>query len=116
MAELPRHLAGLMSPTAYPHAVQELQLVETHISWVVLTGEYAYKIKRPVVYPFVDLRSAERRAFYCAEELRLNRRFAPDLYLAVCEVREEGGSVHIGGKGRIVEHCVKMRQFERSEE
>jgi aminoglycoside phosphotransferase family enzyme/predicted kinase len=105
-----------MSPTAYPHAVQELQLVETHISWVVLTGEYAYKIKRPVVYPFVDLRSAERRAFYCAEELRLNRRFAPDLYLAVCEVREEGGSVQIGGKGRIVEHCVKMRQFERSEE
>lgn len=116
MGELPSHLAGLVSPEAYPHAVEKVQLVETHISWVLLTGEYAYKIKRPVAYPFVDLRSAERRAFYCAEELRLNRRFAPELYLEVCEVREEGGSIRIGGSGRIVEHCVKMRQFARDEE
>jgi aminoglycoside phosphotransferase family enzyme/predicted kinase len=116
MAELPRHLAGLMSPAAYPHPVQDVQLVETHISWVLLTGDYAYKIKRPVSYPFVDLKSPERRAFYCAEELRLNRRFAPELYLHVCEVREEGGSVRIGGSGRVVEHCVKMRQFSRDQE
>lgn len=116
MAELPRHLAGLLRPEAYPHPVRDVQLVETHISWVLLTGAFAYKIKRPVAYPFLDLRSPERRAFYCAEELRLNRRFAPELYLDVCEVREEGGAVRIGGGGQIVEHCVKMRQFERSEE
>ncbi|HVY79573.1 MAG TPA: AAA family ATPase [Steroidobacteraceae bacterium] len=116
MAELPRQLVGLMSPGAYPHPVREVQLVETHISWVLLTGEFAYKIKRPVAHPFLDLRAPERRAFYCAEELRLNRRFAPELYLDVCEVREEGGAVRIGGGGRIVEHCVKMRQFDRREE
>src|SRR5262245_51989306 len=107
MAELPRHLAGLLNPAAYPHEVREIELVETHISWVLLTGDYAYKIKRPVMYPFVDLQSAERRAFYCAEELRLNRRFAPGLYLDVCEIREDAGSVRIGGSGRVIEHCVK---------
>jgi aminoglycoside phosphotransferase family enzyme/predicted kinase len=114
MAEFP--FAGLMNPAAYPHEVRYVRLIETHISWVLLTGEYAYKIKRPVVYPFVDLRAAERRAFYCAEEVRLNRRFAPELYLDVCEVREDRDSVRIGGSGRVVEHCVKMRQFARDEE
>jgi len=116
MAELPRHLAGLMHADAYPHEVREIRLVETHVSWVLLTGDYAYKIKRPVQFPFVDLRSMERRAFYCSEELRLNRRFAPDLYLDVCEVRETDGSVHIGGPGQVLEHCVKMKQFARDAE
>jgi uncharacterized protein len=116
MAELPRHLAGLLRADAYPHEVREIRLIETHISWVLLTGEYAYKIKRPVKFPFVDLSSMERRAFYCSEELRLNRRFAPELYLDTCEVREDGASVHIGGTGRIVDHCVKMKQFARTEE
>jgi hypothetical protein len=105
-----------MRADAYPHEVREIRLVETHISWVLLTGEFAYKIKRPVRFPFVDLRSMERRAFYCSEELRLNRRFAPELYLDTCEIREEGGSVHIGGAGQAIEHCVKMKQFVRDEE
>ena len=72
---LPTCLAGLMRPEAYPHPVERIELIETHISWVLLTGQYAYKVKRPVAYDFVDLRPAEQRAFYCSEELRLNRRF-----------------------------------------
>ncbi|HEX6259061.1 MAG TPA: aminoglycoside phosphotransferase, partial [Woeseiaceae bacterium] len=84
MAPLPDNLTALLTPQAYPHAVKDVQLVETHMSWVLLTGEFAYKIKKPVCYSFVDLRSAARRAFYCKEELRLNRRFARNLYIEVC--------------------------------
>lgn len=68
---LPGRLRALLTPAAYPHPVGAIELVQTHISWVLLTGSFAYKIKRPVNYAFIDLRSAERRAFSCREELRL---------------------------------------------
>jgi aminoglycoside phosphotransferase family enzyme/predicted kinase len=113
---LPAHLAPLLRAQAYPHPVTGIQLVETHISWVLLTGEYAYKLKRPVSYPFVDLRSPQRRAFLCAEEVRLNRRFAPDLYLGVCAIVARGGGLRVGGDGPPVEHAVCMRQFDRDDE
>jgi uncharacterized protein len=115
-ANLPPHLTALLRPEAYPHAVAAVQLVETHISWVFLTGELAYKIKRPVHYPFVDLRSPERRAFFCAEELRLNRRFAPELYLGVRAVTLENGAARISGRGETVDHAVCMRQFRAADE
>ena len=113
---LPRRLRGLLTPAAYPHPVDSIELVQTHISWVLLTGRYAYKIKRPVQYPFVDLRSAERRAFLCHEELRLNRRFAPELYLDVCKITSENGEARIGGSGEAIEHAVRMVQFGREDE
>ena len=91
-------------------------MVQTHISWVLLTGDFAYKLKRPVQYAFIDLLSAERREFFCREELRLNRRFAPELYLEVCAVTAPAGEAHIGGDGAAIEHAVKMRQFQREEE
>jgi len=116
MAQLPEQLAGLLQPGAYPHPVGAVTLVQTHVSWVLLTGEYAYKIKRPVRYPFVDLTSAERRAFFCGEEVRLNRRFAPDLYLDVCDITERDGLAVIGGTGRVLERCVRMRQFPPDQE
>src|SRR5688572_16384831 len=112
-AELPSHL---LTPAAYPHEVGEIRLVETHISWVLLTGELVYKIKRPVRYPFVDLRSQETRRFLCEEEVRLNRRFAPELYEAVVPITAEAGAARIGGSGEVIEHAVRMRQFARSEE
>ncbi len=115
-SNLPPHLTALLRPEAYPHAVAGVQLVETHISWVFLTGELAYKIKRPVHYPFIDLRSRERRAFFCAEELRLNRRFAPELYLDVCAVTLENGAARISGPGEVVDHAVCMRQFRAADE
>ncbi|HEU4928322.1 MAG TPA: aminoglycoside phosphotransferase, partial [Candidatus Krumholzibacteria bacterium] len=72
---MPQPLSDLLDARAYHHPVARVELVETHISWVLLTGELAYKIKRPVQHAFVDLRSPERRAFFCQEEIRLNRRF-----------------------------------------
>jgi aminoglycoside phosphotransferase family enzyme/predicted kinase len=113
---LPRRLQGLLTPAAYPHAVDSIELVQTHISWVFLTGPYAYKIKRPVRYPFVDLRSAERRAFLCHEELRLNRRFAPELYLEVCAITSGKEGARLGGPGEVIEHAVRMVQFCREDE
>jgi aminoglycoside phosphotransferase family enzyme/predicted kinase len=109
-------LASLLRPEAYPHPVESVRLIETHISWVFLTGERAYKVKKPVQFPFVDLRSSEQRAIFCREELRLNRRFAPDLYLAVCEITQDGAHVRIGGNGRVIDHAVCMLQFRTEEE
>ena len=112
---LPRALAGLLKARAYPHPVGAISVIETPISWVVLAGEFAYKIKRPVRYPFIDQRSAELRQWLCEEELRLNRRFAPELYLGVCPIVAAGSSarVHLGPAGteRVIEYAVRMRRF-----
>ncbi len=123
-ARLPPALAGLMGPLAYPHPVDAVELLETPISWVLLAGQFAYKVKRPVRYPFIDLSSAERRRFLCEEELRLNRRFAPALYLEVCEIVSVEGAPRIrlrsSGPGQVhggvLEHAVRMRRFSRREE
>lgn len=115
-ARLPEHLAALQQPQAYPHPVGEIILIETHISWILLTGEFAYKIKRPVHFAFLDLRSLERRSFLCKEELRLNRRFAAQLYVDVCPVSMVDGAARIDAPGEAIEYAVKMRQFRREEE
>ncbi len=116
MSAFPEHLQGLLHPRAYPHPVRAVQLVQTHISWILLTGEFAYKIKRPVHYSFADLRSAERRAFLCHEEVRLNRRFASELYLGVSQITSGEGEVRVDGSGLVIEYAVKMRQFRREDE
>lgn len=114
---LPDHLAGLADPAAYPHPAADLEVVETHVSWVILTGEFAYKLKKPVRFSFVDFSTLERRRHFCEEELRCNRRFAPSLYLGVVAVvREASGALRIGepsggAGGEIVEWAVQMRRF-----
>ena len=109
---LPESLEGLLHAQAYPHPVEEVELIETHISWVLLAGEFAYKIKRPVCHTFLDLRSLERRRFLCEEEMRLNIRFAPELYLQTCPITLTGREVRIGGSGEAIETAVKMRRFD----
>ncbi len=81
----------LLQPEAYPHEVTELRLLETHISWVILTGPYAYKIKKPVRFDFVDYSSLSERQRFCELELALNRRFAPELYINVVPIYEIDG-------------------------
>lgn len=111
MQGLPEHLSALLTPEAYPHPVASVRLIETHISWVLLTGEFAYKLKRPVHYPFIDMRSPERRAVLCSEELRLNHRFAPELYLDVCKITAINGRARMAGEGTAIEHALRMHQF-----
>ncbi len=113
---LPNRLRALLKAPAYPHSAEPVTLIETHISWVLLAGEFAYKIKRPVCLEFVDQRSLQRRHFFCLEELRLNRRFAPTLYLEVVRITLQNGEARIGGEGRAVEYAVRMRRFDRAQE
>jgi aminoglycoside phosphotransferase family enzyme/predicted kinase len=87
-----------------------VQLVETHVSWVFLTGRYAYKLKKPVKLPFVDFSSLALRRHYCREELRINRRLAPDLYLAVVPIGGPQTAPRIGRRPAF-EYAVKMREF-----
>jgi len=103
--------AGLMRAECYSHPVREIRLLETHISWVLLTGDYAYKIKKPVNLGFLDFSTLGMRGHYCEEELRLNRRFAPELYLEVVTVRGTPAAPHIGGEGPLLDYAVKMREF-----
>ena len=90
-------------------------LRETHISWVILCGEYAYKIKKPVNFGFLDFSSLELRRHFCEEELRLNRRFSPELYLAVVPITQGEQGPVIDGTGPPIDYAVKMRRFEEEQ-
>jgi aminoglycoside phosphotransferase family enzyme/predicted kinase len=107
-------VASLLKPGAYPHAVANLELIETHISWVFLTGTYAYKIKKSVKLDFLDFSTLRLRRHYCEEELRLNRRMAPQLYLEVVPIVGSEKNPRVGDKGVAVEYAVKMHQFPQS--
>jgi aminoglycoside phosphotransferase family enzyme len=90
-------------------------LCETHISWVILCEEYAYKIKKPVNFGFLDFSSAELRRHFCEEEVRLNRRFSPELYLAVVPITGGQHGAEIDGGGPILDYAVKMRRFKEEQ-
>ncbi len=104
-------IGPLLSSRAYRHRVDRVRPEETHIAWVLLAGRYAYKLKKPVNLGFVDFSTRERRADDCAEEVRLNRRLCPDVYLGVVDVVERDGELHMGGTGEAVEPAVKMRRL-----
>jgi hypothetical protein len=106
----------LLKGAAYAHAVSDIKLHETHISWVILTGEYAYKVKKRVKLEFLDSTTLATRQFLCNEELRLNKRLAPDLYLEVVPITQDHKGIRLGGTGEIIDYAVKMKQFDSSEE
>ncbi|HEY6967273.1 MAG TPA: phosphotransferase, partial [Burkholderiales bacterium] len=101
----------LRDPACYPHPVERVEVIETHISWVLLAGAYAYKVKKPVRLPFLDFSSLAARRRYCEEELRLNRRTAPQLYLEVLPVVRTAQGAAFGGRGEALEYAVKMHRF-----
>ncbi|MDM8545256.1 AAA family ATPase [Candidatus Venteria ishoeyi] len=101
----------LTHPHAYPHQTKQIELVETHISWVLLAGAFAYKIKKPVNFGFLDYTHLAQRKFYCEEELRLNRRLAPDLYLALIALTGSTKAPRLNGTGVAFEYAVKMLRF-----
>ncbi|MGH8642645.1 MAG: hypothetical protein ACRET6_13110, partial [Burkholderiales bacterium] len=101
-AEMPL-FAALQRPECYPHPVGEVRVIETHISWVLLAGDYAYKIKKPVNLGFADFSTLGLRGHYCQEELRLNRRLASDLYLEVVEIRGTRDAPRVGGDGPVLD-------------
>ena len=104
----------LLSAAAYSHPVRQIECLETHISWVILTGDFAYKIKKPVDLGFLDFHTLEQRRHYCEEELRLNRSWAPQLYLDVVPIVRVGSGVKVDGEGEPIEFAVRMRQFDQA--
>ncbi len=105
-------IQALQNPAVFDHPVTEFRLIQTHISWVLLTGEFAYKIKKPMNFGFLDFSTLDKRKFYCGEELRLNSRTAPELYLDVVAITGTETAPQVNGAGEVFEYAVKMRQFD----
>ncbi len=108
---LPPWLHTLLQAECYPHPAPDIRLVQTHISYVLLVGDFVYKFKKPVNFGFLDFSAADRRHHFCEQELLLNRRLCPDLYLGLVEVTEENGGFALNGGGRPVEWGVRMRRM-----
>lgn len=106
-------IQALQNSALYNHPVSHFQVIETHISWVLLTGDYAYKIKKPIDLGFLDFSSLAKRQHYCMQELALNRRLAPQIYLDVIAIGGKPASPVLGADP-IIEYAVKMRQFSQS--
>ena len=106
----------MLDSSVYPHSVSHLIKRETAISWIILTGQYAYKIKKPVRLDFIDATALSSRRQMCEQEIALNRRLAPDLYLEVVAITRDAEGVRVGGSGQVIEYAVKMREFQGSQE
>lgn len=104
-------IQGLRKASAYPHPVGAVERIETHSAVVLLAGDFAYKLKKPVDLGFLDFSTLARRRFFCQEELRLNRRLAPALYLGVAPITGPLDQPRIDGDGEVLEYAVKMRRF-----
>jgi aminoglycoside phosphotransferase family enzyme/predicted kinase len=104
--------AQLVAHGRFPHPVDVLECIETHASWVILAGDYAYKIKKPLDLGFLDYSTPQRRRAMCEEEVRLNRRTAPEIYEGVVGVHG-GADAHIGEVEGASEFAVRMRRFDQ---
>ena len=106
-----RLIQALRDPARFGPWCAGVRLAETHISYVLLTGRDAYKIKKAVKLPFLDFMTLESRRADCERELALNRRFAPDLYLDVVAITGSADAPVVGGEGPAIEYAVRMREF-----
>ena len=103
---------ALQNPEIYPERPEKVEWVQTHISAIFLTGKHAYKIKKPVNFGFLDFTTLEKRKFFCQQEVDLNRRLCPEIYLGVVEIRSHQGRIFIAeGPGEIIEYAVFMKQL-----
>ena len=101
----------LSRPAAYPHPARRVDRRQTHVSQVFLAGDFAYKLKKPVKFPFLDASTVALRRTFCRLELSLNRRLAPRVYLGMVPIVERAGGLALGGRGRVVDWVVKMRRL-----
>lgn len=98
-------------PQVFDTTADAMDVLQTHISYVVLTGEYAYKIKKPVDFGFLDFTTLEKRRYYCEEEVRLNKRLCPEIYVDVVPITHDEEGYRVEGDGEVVEYAVRMHQF-----
>ncbi len=104
-------LGAMKKPDTYDEPVKRIDLIQTHISWVFLTGKYVYKVKKPVDFGFLDFSELRDRKKFCNREFEINRMFSPELYLGVLPVNRFNYKLKIGGPGDTVEYVIKMRQL-----
>jgi len=104
-------IKALLKKEAYPEDVKYIKLLQTHISWVFLTGKYVYKVKKPVNFGFLDYSTLKLREHFCHEELKLNRRLSPSIYVDVVPIKDNNGNITIEGKGKTIDYAVKMREM-----
>jgi aminoglycoside phosphotransferase family enzyme len=108
---LPELVKALLKPGAYPEATGKIELVQTQMSFVFLTDQFVYKVKKPVDLGYLDYTTLEKRHFYCQKEVELNRRLCPEIYLGVVPVTSDNGAIRIGGRGETIEYAVRMRRL-----
>jgi aminoglycoside phosphotransferase family enzyme/predicted kinase len=101
----------LIKSSAYPNQPDHVDMLQTHISFIFLTDDYVYKVKKPVDFGFLDFTSLDKRLHYCKKEVELNKRLSPDVYLGVVRITDEGETLVIDGKGETIDYAVKMRKI-----
>ena len=103
---------AMQKPDFYPHRPANVEFIQTHISYVFIAGDYVYKVKKPLKFDFLDFTTREKRKFFCEEELKLNRRLAPDTYLDVVSLsRNEAGDITLDQGIEIVDYAVRMKKL-----
>lgn len=101
----------MLKSETYDEQVSYIKMVQTHISWVFLTGKYAYKVKKPVNFGFLDYTTLEKRKFFCEQEVILNSRLSKELYVGALPINEKGGKLKVCGEGNLIEYTVKMKEL-----
>ncbi|MFE1745619.1 AAA family ATPase [Coleofasciculus sp. H7-2] len=111
-ASFPPLIQQMLQPSFYPHSVtQPIELIQTHVSYVLLTGDFVYKVKKPMNFGFLNYSTLELRQHFCNEEIRLNQRGASEIYLEILPITQTDDQFHLSGTGEPVEYVLKMRQF-----
>ena len=111
MSKLPEVVRILLDPEIYPERPEKIELLQTQISFIFLAGDFVYKLKKPVDFGFLDFTTLERRRFFCQQEVELNRRLCPEIYLGVVPLVRKKGSFSLDGRGEVVDYLVKMRRL-----
>jgi len=111
MPKLPELVQALLDPKAYPEISQRIELMQTQMSFIFLTDNHVYKVKKPVNLGYLDYTTLEKRQFYCYREVELNRRLCPDVYLSVVPITRDKNNFSVGGQGEAIEYAVKMRRL-----
>jgi uncharacterized protein len=108
----PQLVESMLNTNFYPHKPDTVELVQTHISYVFIAGDFVYKIKKPVNFGFLDFTSLEKRKYYCEEELRLNKRLAPSIYLDVESISQDSqGNIILGTGEKVIDYAVRMKKL-----
>ncbi|MBU0567475.1 hypothetical protein KKC52_05435, partial [bacterium] len=103
---------ALKDPEIYPHHPSQVQFIQTHISYVFLTGGFVYKVKKPVNFGFLDFSTLDKRRLCCQRELELNKRLCRDIYLDVVKIcRDKDGHINLRGKGEVIDYAVLMKEL-----